>query len=104
MSHYLAFVRPLLILSKSFEPTGWAVFRGALATYSVIGFGVFSIVSAAGEIQLYVNGDYTVQDTIVPAYFSIPDYFFYPAYLPYATVTIVSFRHFRMLLLHLIHC
>lgn len=50
----------------SFEPAGWAIFRGIIAVYSCVGLVAFSVYDGYTELQLRSNLAYTVKETILP--------------------------------------
>lgn len=56
-----------LMTPSSFEPTGWAILRGATAVYSCITLLAFSIFLGWSQVMNYTKAGFTVQETLLPA-------------------------------------
>ncbi|KAF7982861.1 hypothetical protein HWV62_25082 [Athelia sp. TMB] len=58
--------RATLFRKHSFEPAGWAIFRGVIALYSCVSLVVFSAYAGVSEWQAYANGAiaYAVEESM----------------------------------------
>ncbi|KZP11602.1 hypothetical protein FIBSPDRAFT_962136 [Athelia psychrophila] len=59
--------RKSIFRKHAFEPTGWAILRGATAVYSCITLLAFSIFLGWSQVMNYTKAGFTVQETLLPA-------------------------------------